>query len=53
MTMESSTAAFDDKVTVEASPEMASDDADHAPSPFQFLLSDEAFGLCDVNGECF
>lgn len=42
----------DDKAAVEPPREVRPGEADLPPSSFEFLPTEDAYGVCDVNGEC-
>lgn len=50
--MKSSNAVVEGPVAVEDPPEKTPDNTDQTPPPLQFLPTGDAFGVCDVNGEC-
>lgn len=50
--MKSSNAVIDSQNTLDGTPQPATDSTDQVLSSFEFLPAGDAFGVCDMSGEC-
>lgn len=50
--MKSNNESIGEKIAEQPPREVPSDEAEPTPAQFEFLPMENAYGVCDVNGEC-